>query len=238
MPAPFTVITNTPTAITASPPGLLPNTTYHFRAVTGPLVGSGTAFGDDMTFTTGPPTTAPIFQVRELGHHQRYGRHLRRLGRQQRRVHRNRLHRVWLQDATYGSACFTFPDTMPPNASVSFQQARLTGLSPVTSYHWRLKLTNGQGNTYSPDQTLTTIGTPIVTTGSASNITYTGVRLDGSVVAAGHTLSLLYQYGTSTNYSSYVIPSPFQASGPGARQRHFVPPSGELAPATTHHCPA
>lgn len=51
----------TPIAVTANPPGLLPNTTYHYRVIMTPFSG-GSYLGDDMTITTGPPATLPSFE--------------------------------------------------------------------------------------------------------------------------------------------------------------------------------
>ena len=60
---PFNVIGTSPVAVTANPPDLLPNTTYHYRVVMNPsIVGGGGWVGGEMTFTTAAPTTLPTFQ--------------------------------------------------------------------------------------------------------------------------------------------------------------------------------
>lgn len=229
----LTVSGTSPVAVAASPPGLQPNTTYHYRVRLGTILSLyyGGLAGDDMTFTTGPPATLPTFQSVNSDIISDTAANFDVWGANSGGSAAT-VSIEYGADATYGSV-FTFPDTMPMNTSVSFQQARLTGLSPVTTYHWRLKLTNGQGNTYSADQSFTTLGTPVVTTGTASNVTYTSVRLDGSVDPAGHTLSVVFQYGTSTNYASSVIASPAQVSTPGTNAV-FATFSG-LIPGTTYH---
>jgi hypothetical protein len=81
--------------------------------------------------------------------------------------------------------------------------ANIAGLSPNTTYHFRLVGTNIGGTTYGSDKTFTTLspmGPPVVTTNPASNILNSSATLHGTVYPHGLTTTVYFQYGTTTSY--------------------------------------
>jgi hypothetical protein len=77
-----------------------------------------------------------------------------------------------------------------------------SGLSPGTTYHFRLVATNSAGTSVGADQMLTTLMTPSVTTGSATSMTETTATLNGSVDPNGLATTYRFEYGTTTLYGA------------------------------------
>jgi hypothetical protein len=81
--------------------------------------------------------------------------------------------------------------------------ANITGLSPNTTYHFRLVATNSGGTRHGSDRTFSTLaptGAPGVTTNSATNVASFSATLNSSVYPHGLTTTVYFQYGTTTNY--------------------------------------
>jgi hypothetical protein len=82
----------------------------------------------------------------------------------------------------------------------------VTGLSPNTSYYYRVRAYNVTGT--SPNSnvvnatTLSPTGRPLVTTNPASLITSHSARLNGSVNPHGLSTTVYFQYGRTTSYGS------------------------------------
>ena len=90
----------------------------------------------------------------------------------------------------------------------------INGLSPGTTYHYRLVGTNATGTTQGADAVLTTSGAPApdAVTGAAGGISSTGATLTGSVNPNSRPTSWFFEYGTSTAYGSRT---PSQSGGAG-----------------------
>lgn len=226
----YSVIGTTPIAVTANPPGLLPNTTYHYRVIMTPSSGDS-YLGDDMTFTTGPPVTLPSFEsVRadSIGDtaasfavfNPNSGGSAATISVE------------YGPDTTYGSV-YVFPDIIPINTTLPYPTARVAGLMPNTTYHWRIKLNNAQGSTYSADQIFTTMRTPVLTTGAASNIASFTVTFNGTVNPKQQVFEVSFEFGTDTSYGSQTsaTPSVVYDSGITAVSARC----GFLQPGTTYH---
>jgi len=80
--------------------------------------------------------------------------------------------------------------------------ASLTGLTPGTTYHYRIDATNGSGTTVGNDGTFTTSAPPTVVTGAAGNLTSNSATLNGSVNANARSTSYYFEFGTSTSYGT------------------------------------
>ena len=83
--------------------------------------------------------------------------------------------------------------------------ANIIGLSPNTTYHFRLVATNGNGTSYGSDKTLTTLsatGPPLVITNAANLIVGFSATLQGSVYPHGLTTTVYFEYGTTTSYGA------------------------------------
>jgi hypothetical protein len=81
--------------------------------------------------------------------------------------------------------------------------ANITGLSPNTTYHFRIVATNTGGTIYGGDRTFSTLaptGAPGVTTNPATNVGSFSATLNGSVYPHGLTTTVYFQYGTTFGY--------------------------------------
>jgi len=79
----------------------------------------------------------------------------------------------------------------------------ITGLTPNTTYHFRLVGTNSSGTKYGNDRTFTTLsptGPPVVVTSAATSWASFSATLNGSVYPHGLTTNVYFQYGTTTSY--------------------------------------
>lgn len=95
------------------------------------------------------------------------------------------------------------PVTGSSNTNVSIG---ISGLSPGTTYHFRVKAENDLGTTYGNDMNFTTLGDlPIATTQHATNITTTGATLNGTVNANYLSTTVTFEYGTTMDYGSTII---------------------------------
>jgi len=80
----------------------------------------------------------------------------------------------------------------------------VTGLVASTTYHYRAGASNSVGISYSSNMTFTTLGSPIVETLAASNITFSEATLFGIVNpnATNGTCDSWFEYGLSTNFGN------------------------------------
>ncbi len=117
----------------------------------------------------------------------------------------------------------------------SFSQA-VTGLSPATTYYYRVKATNSYGSTWSvPAQTFSTIATPPVVTNLAAKFVGPAVAtLGGTVTDTGGVVpTLKVYYGTSDGGSTVAGWSNSVDLGPqGGSMSKMV---GGLVPNTTYY---
>lgn len=70
-----------------------------------------------------------------------------------------------------------------------------SGLSPGTTYHYRLVATNQFGTTDGADQTFQTSAAPVVSTGPVSDLNTTGATLAGTVNPSGATTTYYFEWG-------------------------------------------
>ena len=84
--------------------------------------------------------------------------------------------------------------------------ASVRGLSPNTTYHFRIVASNAAGPSVGGDQTLKTPPfPPLVVTGPASSLTQTSATLNATVFANGATIeSCQFDYGLTTAYGISV----------------------------------
>jgi hypothetical protein len=81
--------------------------------------------------------------------------------------------------------------------------AGLSGLTPGTTYYYRVVATNAKGTAYGDIKSFTTpADTPKCTTGSYSSLTKSGAKLAGSVNPSGGTTSYYFDYGKTTSYGT------------------------------------
>ena len=104
---------------------------------------------------------------------------------------------------------------------------------PNTTYHWRFKLNNAQGSTYNTDQSFTTMRTPVLTTGVATNIASLAATFNGTVNPMEQVFQVSFEFGTDTSYGSQTGATPqtvynSEITAVSAR-------CGYLQPGTTYH---
>jgi DNA-binding beta-propeller fold protein YncE len=112
----------------------------------------------------------------------------------------------------------------------------VTGLTPSTTYHYRVAETNSTGTTTGEDHTFTTAAgsPPIVSTGSATGITPTEAILHGTVNPNGFATTSQFEYGTTTSYGT-TVPSPAESAGSGSAEVAKGIVLTGLLPSTTYH---
>ncbi len=225
------------TSISAELTGLNPGTTYHFRIKAENSLGA--IYSSDVTFTTigqvpsvenEDVTNLKISTVTLNGY-----------------VNPNHLSTTvyfeWGTSTAYGSSTVAAQGTLTGSSSV-IVSADISGLTPGTIYHYRIKATNELGTTYSVDQTFktyvvadadnnyyysVTIGTQ---TWMQENLKTTHFR-DGSVISqvTGNTD---WKNLTTSGYCWYSNEETRYKDLYGALYNWFAVSSGKLCPAGWH----
>ena len=109
----------------------------------------------------------------------------------------------------------------------------ITGLSPNTTYHFRIVATSTGGTTDGSDLTFTTppnATPPTATTVAATLITTTGATLNSTVNANGLSTTIYFQYGLTTSYGSTTI-----SGNIGTTSGNYALAITGLSPNTTYH---
>ncbi len=118
---------------------------------------------------------------------------------------------------SYGSTGTASPATLATSAVTNIT-APITGLTPTTTYHFRIKAVNNLGTSYGSDLSLTTtaIGAqlaPTVTPTAASALATTTASINGTVNANGASTGVTFEYGLTASYGSTATASPATVSG-------------------------
>lgn len=114
--------------------------------------------------------------------------------------------------------------------------AGVSGLSANTPYYYRVRGHNANGSGANSNTiSVTTLGlssAPVVSTAAATNITGTGMQLNGSVNPNGSAATYHFDYGTSTGYGQST---PNQNLGSGGSAVQVSAVVGGLTPGTLYH---
>ncbi len=111
-------------------------------------------------------------------------------------------------------------------------QARLSGLAPNTTYHFRVKAVGSSGTAYGPDMQFTTAPTPLVTTKDATSVATTSATLNGDLTSLATVRSVTVSFEWGTASGSYTHTTADQAmTGTGA----FSADLSDLSPGTTYY---
>jgi hypothetical protein len=131
----------------------------------------------------------------------------------------------WGPTASYG---YSIPiRQLPAGLGPVAVSGSLSFLTPGSMYHYAILAANVTGTAQSADMTFETEappppGSPVVTTGGASNLGFTTATLAATVNPSGFDTSVVFQYGLDANYGSMTAPVDC-GSGNGT-----VPVSGTL----------
>jgi hypothetical protein len=218
---------NSNTPVSAEITGLTPSSTYHFRVKV--VSCGGTVYGDDRTFT--PQCQAPTSTTNAASG----------LGTSSATLNGT-------VNANGSSTTVTFeygftnaygntvtatqsPVTGSSNTPVSIP---LNGLTPGTTYHFRVKAVNCGGMVNGSDQTFTTsCQAPTATANAASGLTKYTADLNGSVNANGSSTTVTFEYGLTTSYGNSVTAA--QSPVTGTSNAPVSADVSGLNPGTTYH---
>jgi phosphodiesterase/alkaline phosphatase D-like protein len=204
--------------------GLSSGTTYHFRAKADGGE-SGSATSSDITFTTWtPPKLVTVSAIDVASTAVTVRGNLLDLGT----AGSVNMYFEYGADTSYGST--TSVQVKTTTGSVS---TRITGLSPGTTYHYRVKGDAGiHGISSGSDMTFfTTPEPPVVTTSMANNITYDTAQLNGNLAYMGTAseVNVSFEYGLTTAYGNISSSDVF------SNISVFDLTISGLAPGTTYH---
>ncbi|MCW2855975.1 MAG: hypothetical protein JWR52_1590 [Marmoricola sp.] len=203
--------------------GLIPGTTYHYRAVA--TNKNGTVRGFDNTFTTGRAsgvTTGAASAVRQTT--------ATLTGTVDPSGSATTVNFQYGTSVAYGSTTPAVP-VGSGTASITFY-ADLTGLVPGVTYHYRAVATSQNGSTDGTDRTFTTTKPPTAATGGATGLTATSATLNATADPFGAATTVTFEYGSSSAYSSNT---PAQGIGSGNGPVAFHATITGLVAGTTYH---
>jgi hypothetical protein len=111
--------------------------------------------------------------------------------------------------------------------------ATATGLTPNTTYLYRIVAINATGTSVGAVMAFTTgpVSAPLVTTGAVTNLTATSARLGATVDTRGGQTSFAFEYGRTTSFGS--LSAVDNAGAVGGPQAVTLPIAG-LLPGTTY----
>ncbi len=213
----------TPVNVSAPLSGLRTGVVYHFRLVA--TNSAGTGRGADHTFTL---VAAPSVTTGSASSVSATTANLN--GSVVPNGQETSWHFEFGTSTSYGIATAT--KSAGSGTSSANVSAAVAGLTPGTTYHYRLVATNASGTTPGADRTFTTAGAPVVSTGPAQSVAITNATLTGSVDPKTHTTDWYFEYGTSTSYGSRT---PTQRVAAGTGNRGISAVVSNLAAGATYH---
>lgn len=218
---------STPGNFNAYIDGLLPNTTYHFRACASGPPGSMPVYGLDGSFTTASQpmlTVATLDQTELTTNSAKLNGYLNSLGQ----YSSVQVWFDWGTDMGYGNQTQTVTLNSPGKFSTV-----ITGLKPGITYHFRAAATAGNISTYGTDEAFATPpgAQPKVSTEPVSKLRGNAATLNGQLVSLGdqQSVQVWFEWGTTTSYGNST-PAKMLAA-PGAFETEIT----GLAAGTTYH---
>ncbi len=139
----------------------------------------------------------------------------------------------WGLTSGYGDTGRTF--SAGSGTSARSVSDTIGGLTPGTTYHYRLVATNQFGTTVGADRRFTTTGPPPpgVVTGPATQLSSTGATLTGTVNPSHATTNWWFNFGTTTSYGLQT--SHQTLSSTTTPQNVAASLQAVLAPGTIYH---
>jgi phosphodiesterase/alkaline phosphatase D-like protein len=216
--------------VSAAVTDLSPNTTYHYRIVA--TNAGGTNKGSDETLSTppNPPTVSTGSPSSITATSATLNATVNPNGGL---VTECRLEYGLTTSYGHSESCSPSPGFGTSAVSVS---AAVTGLSPNTTYHYRIVATNAGGKSEGTDQMFTTLppGPPAVRTGEATQIGRASATLNATVDPEGANVTdCHFEYGATTAYGHSATCSPSPGSGTVAVRVSAV--ATGLSPSAPYH---
>jgi autotransporter-associated beta strand protein len=191
-------------AIQATLSGLTPEATYHYRI--GITTGAGTIFGSDSSFTTpkAPPLVATGQAIDVAAGSVKF------IGAVDPKGTATSVHFEYGETPAYGQT--TTVQAIPASDGVFDIEFTVTGLTPGTTYHYRLVGTSTAGNAFGEDVAFiagqASLGTGIPTavpdavTLDALSVTGSSALLQGWANPQGGTTFVSFEYGLTDAYGN------------------------------------
>lgn len=174
--------------------GLDAGTTYHYRLLA--TNDDGTATGSDGIFTTtGAEPKATTGSATDIGPTSALLR-----GTVDPNGQATTAYFDYGSSTSYGKRTVT--TNVGSGTSAKDFSARITGLTPGKTYHFRLVAKNASGTDRGSDRTFRTDPGPSATTDDAVEVTSSSAVLRGKVDPNGRATSYYFDYGRSTKYGS------------------------------------
>jgi len=165
-------------SVSAKATDLLPGKLYHFRIKTENSI--GIALGEDMTFTTGGQ--APLAVTLEPGNITDSEATLK--GTVNANLVGTNVTFEYGETVDYGSSGDATPKSVDGNTE-TLVSLNLSGLSPGTTYHYRVRAENEVDVTYGDDVSFTTHNTPTLNTSAVTDKTYSSAMGGGVIISDG-----------------------------------------------------
>lgn len=213
-------------SFTSNITGLQPATKYYIRAYA--TNDAGTAYGKELSFTTAGQSpiasSAVATEITSSG--------AKLAGTVSANYLSTQVSFEYGLTTTYGNTVASIPNTVDGNSDASVSGS-ITGLTPSTVYHFRIKATNSLGTSYSNDISFTTLSAiPVLTTAAITNNIGTSVTSGGNITFQGN--SPVSQRGICWSSSAApTIQNNKTASGTGTGT--FTCSADGLTPGTAYH---
>jgi hypothetical protein len=190
--------------------GLDAGTTYHYRIVAENE--NGAAVGQGQEFTTPPSVealrTGPAIELESED--------ATLTGSLRPNGVEAHYYFQWGTTTFYGKTSPELPGTDAGSGEKAVRaQTQLSGLSPNTTYHYRLVAINSFGTTYGSDQQFTTIGPPRITNEPTAAISHEEATIHAKINPDQRSTVYHFEYGETTAYGS-ELPAGGQSIGSGS----------------------
>ena len=195
----------------------------------------GTAYGSDRSFTTSACSTpAPTVETRPAASISETAARLK--GRADPNGLSTKAWFEWGTSSSYGNV--TSPQTNVGLGTYPISYGfNLSALACGTTYYFRAVAQNSGGTAYGTGGAFTTSACsstppPTVVTSPASNVSDSGVRLNGSADPNGATANAWFQWGTTTGYGNVTAGT---SVGSGTSPASYSSNLSALQCGTTYH---
>ncbi len=135
---------------------------------------------------------------------------------------------------SYGSKAPASPKGIGSGSEGVKVSEAIEGLSPGTTYHFRVVATSSEGVSYGTDKTFKAESPPSVTSGPATYLIAPNAILNGTVNPNADVATYQFEYGTTTSYGSKAPASPKELAA-GSEGIAVSEEIGGLVAETTYH---